>query len=50
MGKPIHKGDLEYQELGLNDKDTVKKILEFVAEYLSKHGPDKDFNGEKISR
>ena len=32
----------------MNDKVTVKKILEFVPEYLKKHRSDTKFDSEEI--
>ena len=46
--RPIHKGELEYKYLMLNDKTTVTKIRNFVAEYLNRHDPDSKFDVGEI--
>ena len=49
--KPIHKGELPFKYLGLNDKITVSKIQKFMPEYLEKYGEDRDeFDVEEIVR
>ena len=47
----IHKGELPYRLLGLNDKVTVLKIQKFVPEYIRKYGHEYDeFDSEEIMR
>ena len=36
--KPIHKGELPFKYLGLNDKTIVVKIHQFVLQYLERYG------------
>ena len=47
--RPIHKGELPYRLLGLNNKVTVSKILKFMPEYIQRYGREYDeFNAEEI--
>ena len=46
--RPIHKGELPFKYLGLNDKTTVSKIKSFVPEYLRRHRLDSEFDVEEI--
>ena len=48
--KPIHKGELEYKYLRPNDKITMKKITEFMLEYLKRYGSDSEFDAQEIVR
>ena len=47
--RPIHKGELPFKFLGVNDKTIVSKIRQFIPEYLAKYGVEYDeFDAEEI--
>ena len=47
----IHKGELPYRLLRLNDKATVSKIQKFVPEYIRRYGHEyNEFDSEEIIR
>ena len=47
--RPIHKGELPFKFLRINNKTTVSKLKQFVPEYLVKYGVEyDDFDVEEI--